>query len=167
LKVGVVGVHAVYWIAAVMLALCQGGRPGDAGAVVQEEADASGDVSELLRALERAIPQTLLPERHVLELTLRAYGRARTERRIRHPRLTVIHYSLPSTANRLWVVDLEKQRVLFHEWVAHGRNSGENEADSFSNAVGAHMSSLGPGSSNAAPRHTVPRPRSATVSRQL
>jgi len=135
--------RAVYWIAAVMLALCQGGRPGDAGAFVQQGADPGGDVSELVQALERAIPQTMLPERNVLELALRAYGRARIEHRIRHQRLTVIDYSLPSTAKRLWVVDLEKQKVLFHEWVAHGRNSGENEADSFSNALGTHMSSLG------------------------
>jgi len=135
--------RAVYWIAAVMLGLSQGGRPGDAGAFVQQGADPGGDVSELVQALERAIPQTLLPERNVLESALRAYGRARIEHRIRHPRLTVIDYSLPSTAKRLWVVDLEKQKVLFHEWVAHGRNSGENEADSFSNALGTHMSSLG------------------------
>ena len=123
--------RAVYWIAAVMLALCQGGRP--AGALARQ-ADPGSDVSELEQALERAIPRTLLPERNVLESALRAYGRARMEHRIRHPRLTVIDYSLPSTAKRLWVVDLEKQKVLFHEWVAHGRNSGENEAGSFSNA---------------------------------
>jgi hypothetical protein len=135
--------RAVYWIAAVMLALCQGGRPGDAGAFVQQGVDPGSDASELVRALERAIPQPLLPERNVLELALRAYGRARIEHRIRHPRLTVIDYSLPSTAKRLWVVDLEKQKVLFHEWVAHGRNSGANEANSFSNAPGTHMSSLG------------------------
>ena len=58
--------------------------------------------------------------------------------------LSVIDYSLPSTTPRLWVFDLQQQpRLLFQEWVAHGRNSGENLASHFSNAPGSLMSSLG------------------------
>jgi hypothetical protein len=43
----------------------------------------------------------------------------------------------------MWVFDLAAERVLFHEVVAHGRNSGEDLALSFSNADGSFMSSLG------------------------
>lgn len=57
--------------------------------------------------------------------------------------LTVIDYGLPSTQPRLWVFDLDSQRVLFHELVAHGRNSGWDLAVSFSNDDGTYMSSLG------------------------
>lgn len=57
--------------------------------------------------------------------------------------LAVIDYSLPSTAKRLWVFDLASRKLLFHELVAHGKNSGENLTRSFSNAVGSEMSSLG------------------------
>lgn len=57
--------------------------------------------------------------------------------------LSVIDYSLPSTQPRLWVFDLQQHRLLFHEWVAHGRNSGENLATRFSNEPGSLMSSLG------------------------
>jgi hypothetical protein len=39
--------------------------------------------------------------------------------------------------------DLERGEVLFHELVAHGRQSGDNEARAFSNVVGSHQSSLG------------------------
>lgn len=58
--------------------------------------------------------------------------------------LSVIDYSLPSTTPRLWVFALgQKPHLLFHEWVAHGRNSGENTPDRFSNEPGSLMSSLG------------------------
>lgn len=57
--------------------------------------------------------------------------------------LTVIDYSLPSTKPRLWVLDLAKGEVLFHELVAHGRGSGDNYATRFSNAMNSHQTSLG------------------------
>jgi hypothetical protein len=59
------------------------------------------------------------------------------------PLLTVIDYGLPSTEKRMWVFDLASEHVLFHELVAHGRNSGEDLALTFSNADGSFMSSLG------------------------
>ena len=57
--------------------------------------------------------------------------------------LTVIDYSRPSTEKRLWVIDLEANRTLLHERVAHGRESGENLATRFSNEPGSKQSSLG------------------------
>jgi hypothetical protein len=58
-------------------------------------------------------------------------------------RLAVIDYSRPSTETRLWVFDLKRKALLFAEHVAHGRGSGENLAQSFSNREGSHQSSLG------------------------
>lgn len=58
-------------------------------------------------------------------------------------RLAVIDYSLPSTARRLWIFDLKRHRVLLRDFVAHGRQSGENHATRFSNREGSHQSSLG------------------------
>lgn len=57
--------------------------------------------------------------------------------------LTVIDYSLPSTEPRLWVFDLAEGEVAFHERVAHGRNTGEERAVSFSNVEGSLQTSLG------------------------
>ena len=57
--------------------------------------------------------------------------------------LTVVDFDLPSTEKRLWVVDLASRKVLFHTLVAHGHNSGENEATAFSNTDASNMSSLG------------------------
>jgi len=59
------------------------------------------------------------------------------------PRLAVIDYSLPSTARRLWVFDVEARKLLFTEYVAHGQGTGENFARDFSNRDGSHQTSLG------------------------
>jgi hypothetical protein len=58
-------------------------------------------------------------------------------------RLAVIDYARPSTEPRLWVFDLQGPSLLFVEHVAHGRGSGENLAQRFSNREGSHQSSLG------------------------
>jgi hypothetical protein len=58
--------------------------------------------------------------------------------------LGVIDYSLPSTRERLWVFAMgQHPRLLFHEYVAHGRGSGDNFATRFSNDDGSLQSSLG------------------------
>lgn len=55
----------------------------------------------------------------------------------------MIDYSRPSTERRLWVFDLRDARLLYDEYVAHGKGSGENFASHFSNDDGSLQSSLG------------------------
>jgi hypothetical protein len=55
----------------------------------------------------------------------------------------VIDFTLPGTAQRLWVVDVETRQVHFTDYVAHGQHSGGLWATRFSNRQGTNQSSLG------------------------
>jgi hypothetical protein len=57
--------------------------------------------------------------------------------------LTIIDFDLPSTEKRLWVIDMTTSSILFHTYVAHGKNSGELYANQFSNESESFKSSLG------------------------
>lgn len=57
--------------------------------------------------------------------------------------LTCIDFSLPSVQKRLWVIDLRNKKNLFYDLVAHGKNSGGDIPDKFSNIRHSNMSSLG------------------------
>ncbi|WP_415764870.1 murein L,D-transpeptidase catalytic domain family protein [Pseudomonas sp. ZB1P45] len=79
----------------------------------------------------------------VIGLAVRATQCSSAQGKAPVQRLAVIDYSLPSTEQRLWVFDLKKRKLLFHELVAHGRNSGENMAVKFSNQNESFATSLG------------------------
>lgn len=57
--------------------------------------------------------------------------------------LTLIDFSLSSNSKRLWVIDLNTNTVLYNSLVAHGRNTGDEFATSFSNSAESYKSSLG------------------------
>ncbi|GAB3292968.1 hypothetical protein GCM10027348_12490 [Hymenobacter tenuis] len=57
--------------------------------------------------------------------------------------LTIIDFSRSSTQKRLWVLNVASGRLLHHTLVAHGKNTGNEFATSFSNREGSEMSSLG------------------------
>ena len=58
-------------------------------------------------------------------------------------RLAIIDYTISSRKPRLWVVDLEAQKLLFKEHVAHGQKSGYDIPTEFSDRSGSHQTSLG------------------------
>jgi hypothetical protein len=57
--------------------------------------------------------------------------------------LTIADYSQSSNKKRLYVIDLLNKKLLFNTYVAHGRNTGDEYARSFSNKEGSLKSSLG------------------------
>ena len=69
---------------------------------------------------------------------LRPAGRVGTP-----PVLTLIDFGQPSQQKRLWVINVDQGKVLFHTLVAHGKASGADVPLAFSNKDGSEMSSLG------------------------
>ena len=57
--------------------------------------------------------------------------------------LTVCDYSQSSNNKRLYVIDLKETRMLFNTFVSHGKNSGGEFANTFSNLIESNKSSLG------------------------
>ena len=100
----------------------------------------SAYADSLENALVKAAPDA---NAKVIALAVRASQCSRSQGKPAAQRLAVIDYSLPSTEQRLWVFDLKRRKLLFHELVAHGRNSGENMATLFSNKNESHATSLG------------------------
>lgn len=97
---------------------------------------AAGDCRRLYEAmqLEKRVNYA------VFEQALAGYRRIRDRRK---EILTLIDFSKPSTEERLFVLDLKQEKVVFTSVVSHGKNSGGVYATSFSNENGSHKSSLG------------------------
>jgi hypothetical protein len=57
--------------------------------------------------------------------------------------LTICDFSQSSSNQRMYVIDVRTRRVLYRTYVAHGINSGEEYATSFSNKMESCKSSLG------------------------
>src|SRR5688572_1857852 len=57
--------------------------------------------------------------------------------------LTIIDFTKASTQKRFYTIDLDQLKVLYHTYVSHGKNTGENQAKHFSNTVYSNQSSLG------------------------
>jgi hypothetical protein len=57
--------------------------------------------------------------------------------------IAICDFSQPSDKKRLYIIDAKNYRVLFNTYVAHGKNSGLNYAERFSNTHESLQSSLG------------------------
>jgi hypothetical protein len=62
---------------------------------------------------------------------------------VRDDILTIADFSKPSSEERLFIIDLCTQKILFKSLVAHGKNTGTLFAESFSNRPETNKSSLG------------------------
>lgn len=72
-------------------------------------------------------------------LNLKADGKVSEQSSI----ITICDFSLSSNVKRLWVINTEGAKILFHSLVAHGQGTGEEFAAHFSNRENSHQSSMG------------------------
>lgn len=71
------------------------------------------------------------------------YNLLQQQGKIKNETLTIVDFSLASTQERMWVIDMQTQKIVLQTLVAHGRNSGDNYATKFSNTAESFQSSLG------------------------
>jgi len=57
--------------------------------------------------------------------------------------ITIVDFTLPSTEKRCFIIDIHNKKLLFTTWVAHGKNSGDIRAETFSNTLHSYQSSPG------------------------
>jgi hypothetical protein len=81
--------------------------------------------------------------RQAYELALAGYNKLSAAGKIKNNKLSIVDFSQPSNKNRLYIIDLDKKKLLFNTLVAHGKNSGEAMAKKFSNTNESLQSSLG------------------------
>lgn len=74
---------------------------------------------------------------------LTGYAKLVEEDKIKNELLTIVDFSLSSAEKRMWILDMTTNKVLYHTYVAHGRNTGGKMATKFSNTSNSFQSSLG------------------------
>jgi len=57
--------------------------------------------------------------------------------------ITVVDFSQPSTQKRFYMIDIDSKKILYQDYVAHGKNTGMLNAKKFSNTPNSLQSSLG------------------------
>lgn len=79
-----------------------------------------------------------------LEHAVNGYHWAVANGHVNNPNiLTIVDFTKPSYEDRLWVIDLKRNKPIMSLKTTHGKNSGGVMATSFSNRGGSDQSSLG------------------------
>ena len=96
------------------------------------------DIYSMVKLAETGLDRT------VFDLAIKGLKKLVYNGKLQNPNIvTIADYSQSSNKKRLYVIDLKNKKLLFNTYVAHGRNTGDEYARSFSNAEGSLKSSLG------------------------
>lgn len=83
------------------------------------------------------------PEYMIFSKAITGYFSIKSQNQIENNLLTIIDFSLSANKERMWIIDVNKMKVIHHNLVSHGQKSGLLYAESFSNTLSSHQSSLG------------------------
>lgn len=87
--------------------------------------------------------ETPKPGYEVFKQALTGFFNLKAGNKIRNNLLTIIDFSISSNKERLWIVDMNTLKVVNYSLVTHGRNSGDEFPEYFSNNPSSNKSSLG------------------------
>jgi hypothetical protein len=104
----------------------------------------SAEAVALVASVYNSILGGSKPNYEVFELAYIGYSQLKANGVIKDENfLTVIDFSLSANEKRMWVINMTTRTVISHNLVAHGKNSGEEYANNFSNRLGSNQSSIG------------------------
>lgn len=89
------------------------------------------------------VNQFELPKEDCFTEALKGFFALKEKGLIKKDILTLVDFSVSSNQKRLWVIDLSSNEILLQTLVAHGKNTGEEFANNFSNTPDSFKSSLG------------------------
>ena len=124
-------------------------NPVTHAATVAIKADSSGiEKSEEMNltdfVFEKLQLERLGLSKEALEFAFKGYRNLVNKGALKNPDIiTICDFSQSSTSKRLYVIDLKNYELLLNTYVAHGKNSGLDYAEKFSNNQDSHESSLG------------------------
>ncbi len=113
------------------------------GETTPTKAPAPVKISENSISPEAALFQELQLEN---QLSYHIFAKAINGVSIYHPEkkfIAIVDFSKASNQKRLFIIDLEKRKLVLNTFVAHGKNSGALMATTFSNKPQSFMSSPG------------------------
>ncbi|WP_026935398.1 murein L,D-transpeptidase catalytic domain family protein [Christiangramia echinicola] len=90
-----------------------------------------------------SLKNSTMPQLSVFEKAISGYMKLDEAGKVSNPLLTVIDFNLSSKKKRMWILNMDTQDVVFNTYVAHGKNTGGEFANNFSNTPNSHQSSLG------------------------
>lgn len=83
------------------------------------------------------------PDFEIYQKGLVGFLKLKAEGKVKNNHLTLIDFRISSTKKRMWIIDMNTNKVVHHTLVAHGKNSGWDIPDNFSNVRNTNKSSLG------------------------
>ncbi|WP_276134424.1 murein L,D-transpeptidase catalytic domain family protein [Polluticoccus soli] len=82
--------------------------------------------------------------KQAFELAAKGYEKLKGAHRLGNERyLTIVDFSQSSRAKRFYLIDMISKKLVTNTFVAHGKNTGVDQANSFSNVPSSNKSSLG------------------------
>lgn len=84
-----------------------------------------------------------LPQAVSFKKALEGFYKLKATGAVKRDILTLVDFSISSNKKRMWIIDLKTNTILYNSLVAHGRNTGEEFANAFSNKEQSYKSSLG------------------------
>lgn len=84
-----------------------------------------------------------MPKSETFKKALEGFYHLKEKGKVKKNILTLVDFSLSANSKRMWVIDMSTNTILFNSLVAHGRNTGEEFANAFSNTSESYKSSLG------------------------